>query len=336
MSDSGNTAIVAHLTAPQHLEFLVEDLPAIPADGIRAKTVASAISNGTEVAAWSGLPPLRPTDSPYPRLVGYMNVAEVEDVGTKVRSVRPGDRIYTHQSHRSRFVIPEGRILAILSPTTDATTVSGAYLYRLALSALRRGGFESGMPVAVIGLGVIGLAAVQLAAALGGNVLALSSRQEARDAAAFCGATGVAPLSTDNLPGVWASGTRLVITTSNRWSDWRLAMQVAGFNARIAVLGFPGRGEPLPSMNPLDSSLFYDKQLTIVAARIGQLSGDTQGDEEEEKRADMSQIIGWIETGRLVPGMGIRSKRSWSELPDIYAEIEHGAPPGVVVLDWST
>ena len=35
---------------------------------------------------------------------------------------------------------------------------------------------------------------------------------------------------------------------------------------RISILGFPGRGEPLPDFNPLDPKWFYGKQLTLIGA----------------------------------------------------------------------
>jgi threonine dehydrogenase-like Zn-dependent dehydrogenase len=41
---------------------------------------------------------------------------------------------------------------------------------------------------------------------------------------------------------------------------------MAAMRGRIAVLGFPGRGEPPPDFNPLAAQWFYAKQLTLVGA----------------------------------------------------------------------
>ena len=52
----------------------------------------TAISPGTELAAYVGLPPLR--DGPaYPRLQGYCNVGRVLTVGERVRHLVPGQRV---------------------------------------------------------------------------------------------------------------------------------------------------------------------------------------------------------------------------------------------------
>src|SRR3990167_7362260 len=70
---------------------------------IYAETEFTAISTGTEVAAWMGKPPLRPTTT-YPRLIGYCNLAKVVRIGTNVTYTAVGDYILTHQSHRTSFI----------------------------------------------------------------------------------------------------------------------------------------------------------------------------------------------------------------------------------------
>ncbi len=71
-------AKISKLLGPQELAFESEtiDESTLAADKILCKTLVSAISPGTEIAAYDGLPPLHPIKA-YPRLVGYCNVAEL-------------------------------------------------------------------------------------------------------------------------------------------------------------------------------------------------------------------------------------------------------------------
>ena len=65
-------------------------------EDIFAETVYSVISTGTELAAWGGAEPLRPTQNVYPRLLGYYNIACVKDVGSNVNGIKIGDHVLTH------------------------------------------------------------------------------------------------------------------------------------------------------------------------------------------------------------------------------------------------
>lgn len=224
-----------------------------------AQTMVSAISPGTETAAYVGAPPLRP-GSAYPRLQGYCNVARVKAVGAAVTACRPGDLVLTHQSHRSAFVCAEADIL-VATRVERPVALSVTYLFHLGYAALSRAGFCAGHDVAVVGLGAIGLGAVALAAAFGGRVVAYSDQESARALALRFGARE-ARAKDDPV----ARSADIVVSTSNGWGDWMLALDLAARGGTVAVLGFPGRGLPPPRENPLASHLFYDKQLCLVAS----------------------------------------------------------------------
>ena len=113
-------AHVARLNGPHEVEFGVETLSTNPGpDEIVAETLKSAISVGTEIAAFEGIAPLRPGPI-YPRVVGYCNVARVIATGPDVETVASGDIVVTTQSHRSAFRCAEsaviGRVPAGVTP----------------------------------------------------------------------------------------------------------------------------------------------------------------------------------------------------------------------------
>jgi len=260
------------LLGPRELIFKSEtlDLSNLDSQSVAAKTLYSTISPGTELAAWQGDPPLRPGPI-YPRLVGYCNVAEIVAIGAEVQTLKVGDRILTTQAHRSAFICKQSAIMGRVPDALGSIEASTTYLFHLGYNALLKGDFRPGHAVAVLGLGALGMASVLLIQALGGQVFALSNHTDSLHHAQRMGAQGtwrkdtphLARLVTESTGG---SGIDLVIHTSNSWDDWWLALSLPRKEGVISVVGFPGRGQPPPSFNPLDSRYFYDNQLRLVAA----------------------------------------------------------------------
>lgn len=262
----------ARLRGPKELDF--EDLPLdrdnLADDEIYAETEFSAVSSGTESAAYAGLPPLRPEAAGYPRLMGYCNAAVVQNVGHAVQGIEVGDRLLTNNSHQSAFICKSSDVLAQLPDSLPSRVACLIYLAELGLATLQRAEFRPGEHVAILGLGVIGLATVNVASALGAQVIALgnddSRLERARDLGAeayFRSDDAELKARIDSVTG--EIGIDLLVTTANTWDAWRTALDVVRTRGRIAVLGFPGRAEGAPSFNPLDPFYFYAKQLTIYA-----------------------------------------------------------------------
>ena len=111
--------------------------------------------------------------------------------------------------------------------------------------------------VAVVGLGVLGLAAVGTGGAPSeGRVIALGNSSIRLEMAREMGAH-LALMSDD--PDLEAkiqafapeTGVDLVVLTANPWPAFRVAAQVVRKNGRITFLSLPGRGEPALDFNPL-------------------------------------------------------------------------------------
>src|SRR5207248_1003374 len=134
-------------------------------------TEYSAVSVGTEVAAYAGKEPLR-RGRAYPRLVGYCNVARVVRVGSGVSLTRVGDLIFTNQPHQSAFVCDQSEVLALVPKSLPSAVASLGYIAHIALSAVQRTQLQKHEAVAVLGLGPIGLSAVAISAAMGARVIA--------------------------------------------------------------------------------------------------------------------------------------------------------------------
>ena len=225
-------------------------------------TAITALSTGTELGNYEGRSREVPEAPDYPRRTGYCNVGVVESTGHLVTKFRPGDRVLSMLPHVSAFVAPETSLLVLVPETIDSAQASLTYLAQLGVAALRQARYEAGEPVTVIGLGIIGLATVAIAKAMGAEVTAVSNSRLRAAAALRMGAQRV--LLPSDPP---ESGTApLVILTANSWAAYQTAVDMADYGARVAVLGFPGRADSPPNFNPLDAAWFYGKQLTLIGA----------------------------------------------------------------------
>jgi threonine dehydrogenase-like Zn-dependent dehydrogenase len=303
-------SLVFRLYGPRDLRVDEEvlDLGAIGAREIAARTLFTAVSTGTELAAYRGDPPLRPTPFPYPRLVGYCNVAEVIAVGEHATAYKPGDVILSGQSHRSAYVCDAGSVFLALPPQVDPAAASIAYLIQLGYVALQSAEAQKGQRVAVIGLGVLGLATVACARMMGLDVSAVSSQAASLDIARQWGARAVAKDDAISLGAI-----DCVVLTSNLWQDWLLSLKTVNISGTIATLGFPGRGQALPDFNPLDSQWLYDKRLTIKA------TGPPAS--ADQLRRNLVYLINQMAAGALPANKLISKTIRWQDLPTLYAEL---------------
>lgn len=328
----------ARLLGPRDLVF--EDIE-VPEDcgeyGLLVETEQSAVSLGTEVAAYRGDPPLGPGNF-YPRLVGYCNVGTVRKVGSLVKDIAVGQRVLTHQAHQSAYNCDANEVLAALIDDISTDDASVAYLAQLGLAALQKAGFEKEDIVIVIGLGFIGLATVALVTALGGQAIAIGNHSFRLDLARQLGAKAAFNVAAPNLrPQVTTAtggkGADIIVSTVNPWSAWQLVLDLARFQSRIAVLGFPGRNEGAPSFNPLSSASFYSKQLTIVAA--GMLEDSDGLLVSPRLRENMSIVLQLIGEGLLNFSSLITHRVPWSHLSSVYEQAAGGDKSLVgAVLQW--
>jgi len=292
---------------------------------IVAETVVSVVSPGTETAAYAGMAPLRPGVD-YPRLVGYCNVGRVLKTGIDVKHIEPGNLILTLQPHCSAFKCKENAVLAILPNKVNPLPYASAYLYHLGYSALLQGGYFPGHKVAVIGMGTLGLATVALTETLGGVTFAISGRPDGRERARLAGAKYVSDSDYEAISSLitkQAPDTELdlVITTSNNWQDWELALKISRQKGKIIVMGFPGRDKDLPDFNPLASEYFYFKQLQIIACGMEPDLDVPPSDLRFTIKRNLSYLLELITQKDINPEIIISETVPWTQIESVYKRL---------------
>lgn len=198
-------------------------------------------------------------DEPLP--LGYCNAGVVLETGEGVSDFAPGDRVISNGPHAEIVCAPVNLCARIPDGVSDdhaAFTVLGA----VALQGIRLIDPDLGERIAVIGLGLIGLMAVQLLRAHGCHVLAVDPDARKRELAAQFGAVTVDPSGGADpvaAASAFSQGRGIdgvLITASSKSNDIvHQAAQMSRKRGRIVLVGVVGL--------ELRRSDFYEKELTF-------------------------------------------------------------------------
>ena len=163
----------------------------------------SAISSGTEkanlIGLRNGINIAEGQEAVFPRTVGYSAAGIVTEVGKGVRSVSVGDRVIVFWGkHKKNITVSENNVLKIPDEVTSAQA-SMALISTFPLAAIRKARLEIGESAMVMGLGILGIFAVQELKAAGAYpVIAVDPIEERRDFALKMGADFALDPTDDN------------------------------------------------------------------------------------------------------------------------------------------
>jgi threonine dehydrogenase-like Zn-dependent dehydrogenase len=323
---------------------LLIETAAIPddlqANELLVETQVSALSTGTDLGNYLGDSTYVPGAPGYPRWVGYSNTGIVRATGAKVTQFQPGDRVFSTKPHQSAYIAQENELLVRIPTEVSFEQASLAYLTGLGVAAIRKARYETGENIVVIGLGVIGLATVGVATAMGANTIGVANSEIRSRAALAVGASGCllsnAPhLVSDMRERFRGAEADLVILTSNSWQSYFLALDLVRFNGRVSILGFPGRGEPLPERNPLDPAPFYSKQLTLMGAGFSPKLECAPQEVRFNLRRNLKYIFELMASGRLDLSPLISHTLPYPSMRDAYELARNRSKELIAaVFDW--
>lgn len=234
-------------TRPNVAELIDVEKPCAGPGEIGVRTCYSALSAGTERANVTGDPNCgggRGAERPWPRVLGYSVSGIVEDVGEGVQDLKPGDRVIGFWGkHQQYNVYPRQNVVKILHDDISILDASFVFISNFSLAAIRKTRMEIGESCMVVGLGLLGLFAVQYAA-IGGAypVIALDFSQERRSLALKLGADyAFDPSDPDLLEKVRAvtegKGANCVIEVTGNPDALNTALLCTARFGRVALLG---------------------------------------------------------------------------------------------------
>lgn len=170
----------------------VECLP--PEEGeVTVELEYSAISSGTEKANYLGLRTSiyasEDAAPVFPAMVGYSAAGTVVEVGKAVTDIKIGDRVIVFWGkHKKRITVSVSRVVKI-PDAVSSKEASMAFISTFSIAAIRKTQLELGESAMVMGLGILGIFAVQgLKAAGAYPVIAVDPVKERRELSLKLGA----------------------------------------------------------------------------------------------------------------------------------------------------
>ena len=213
-----------------------------------------------------------------PLAMGYCNVGVVMAVGAEVPDFSVGDRVASNGKHAEAVCVPKNLCAGIPEGVSDeaaAFTVVGA----IALQGIRLAQPTLGETVVVIGLGLIGLLAVQLLRAQGCRVVGVDLDATRLSLARNLGAQPVDLSRAEDPVAAAMAFTRgrgvdaVLVTAATRSSEpLHQAAEMCRKRGRIVLVGVAGL--------ELSRSDFYEKELSFqVSCSYGPGRYDAQYEE---------------------------------------------------------
>ena len=170
------------------------DLPEPEPGQLLVHTLVTGTSTGTENRVLSG----KRRASKFPLIPGYENLGEVIKLGTGVGSFNLGDRVFHSGSlftgpyfnnwgaHVEYALVEASRVFKIPASIPDLKAVY-TMTCAIAYHGIQRARVKAGESVAIVGVGMIGHLAAQVARTIGARVIAIDPLQERLEVARTAG-----------------------------------------------------------------------------------------------------------------------------------------------------
>jgi len=250
-----------------------------PGEGeVRLRLEGSGVC-GSDLAVWIGRPWF---DYPQPPgAPGHEGWGVVDAVGPGVHGLAEGDRV-AGLVYRAYADYDLARA-ADLVPLPEGTGPFPGEALGCAVNVVRRSGIRAGDTVAVVGAGFLGCVIVQLAAAAGARVLAISRRRSALEAATAMGAAETIALEepvterVEELTGgelcdvvVEAAGVQTTLDAAGPLTRTRGCLVIAGFHQdgprQVDMQLWNWRGLDVVNAHERDPAVYVEGIREAVAA----------------------------------------------------------------------
>lgn len=296
------------------------------------KTAVTLISPGTETAFLMALPN---TPRKFPMYPGYSNAGEIADVGRDASKFKVGDRVVSRMNHASHVVADEDGLVRI----PDGLSFEEASFFALgsiALQGIRKTCVELGESVVVLGQGLVGNLALQLAKLSGGMpVIAVDTYDFRLGISRKCGSDFVFNPTQVSLKECVddvtdGKGADVVVEASGNPQAIATALELAGRRARVIILGSP-RGTSEVDFY----SAVHRKAVSVIGAHetARPLHESSHGWWTEQD--DTSLVLKLIDKGLLETKDLITAKMSFLKAEEAYRQLTESKDKTLgIILDW--
>lgn len=229
----------------------------------------------------------------------------ISKLGDSASSLKPGDRVMGYPGWgalREQITMPANKLIKLPEAISFETAASLMITYGTAMHGLAdRGNAGKGDLVAVLGAGGgAGLAAVEIAAALGATVIAVASDQPKLDLAMKHGAT----LTLNSSDGDLKQNLKNLASENGKPGGIDIVYDCVGgdlaepalrglnWGGRYLVVGFASGDIPAIPLN-----LIMLKGIHVQGVFWGRFIEE----QPDDYKAHMQQLLNWVEEGTLTP-----------------------------------
>jgi 2-desacetyl-2-hydroxyethyl bacteriochlorophyllide A dehydrogenase len=313
---TNSTARAFWITEPGQGELRDVHLDAPGPDEVEVETLYSAVSRGTEALVFGGkVPPseyermrapFQDGEFPGPVKYGYISVGRVRSGADDWL----GRTVFCLFPHQTRYVVPVSALTVVPERVPPERAVLASNL-ETAINGIWDAEPELGDRIVVVGAGTVGCLAAWLAASLRGSEVQLVDIDARKARAAE--ALGLA----FSEPDAALRDADLVIDASGTAGGLRLALRLAGFEARIVALSWFGADAVAL---PLGEA-FHSKRLRLVSSQVAHIARRQRSRWNHARRMDL--VMRLLEDSTL--DALISGESAFEELPAVMPRLARGA-----------
>ena len=201
----------------------------------------TVVSGGTERACITGS---SNTSQRFPMSLGYCGVGRVIALGAGVTEFSVGDRVLVYHGNHAKYNIrPVEKLTKVEDDSIDSLDAAFVVIATMGLGGVRKLEIELGESAMVMGLGLLGMFAVQFCRLSGANpVIAADPNPARRELALKLGADyafdPTAPDFTEQVKRVTkGKGVHATVEVTGVSAAMKQALECASFMGRISLLG---------------------------------------------------------------------------------------------------
>ena len=217
------------------------ELRELKGNEVLTKMEYTVVSGGTERACIMGS---NNTSQKFPISLGYCGIGHVIQIGSAVTSVAVGDRVLVYHGIHAKYNIrPEADITKVTNENISSLDAAFVIIASMGLGGVRKLEIELGESAMVMGLGLLGIFAVQFCRLSGAYpVIAADLNPARRELALKLGADyAFDPSEPDFVEQVKAvtkgTGVRATVEVTGVSAAMKQALECASWMGRISLLG---------------------------------------------------------------------------------------------------
>ncbi|NLX05616.1 MAG: zinc-binding alcohol dehydrogenase [Phycisphaerae bacterium] len=296
----------------------------------------TVVSAGTERANLLNLPN---TSMQFPYYPGYCGVGRVIAVGEGVENARIGDRALANFSgHRSHAIQKAAGLTVVDDDRIELLDAAFVVIAAMALQGVRKLRLELGESVMVIGLGLLGVFAAQLAALDGAIPVIVSDfDRKRRELTLTLGADHAFSPDEDDLPEkvrelTYGKGPDGVVEVTGAAAALQQALACVAWKGRISLLG---------CTRVSDANIdFYQhvhkRGVSLIGAHTFVRPEVESSPGYWTAQDDFRTLLALIAAGRLKVRPIVSEVVSPRQAPGIYRRLaDEKDPPLGIVFDWT-